>query len=72
MLAAAVAAAVALAAVAAAAATAVAVAVADDDDDDWLPVERQPYTKSPDRCWSVQRRNQLRLELDGGHHRRRG
>ena len=28
--------------------------------------------KSRARCWPVQRRNWLRLELDGGHHRRRG
>jgi len=70
-----------------AAAAAVAVAAADDDDnddddddDDWrrrahaagqrLPVGR--YTKSLDRCWSLQRRNRLRLELDWAHHRRCG
>ena len=43
-------------------------------DDDWqrLPVGRQPYTKSPERCRRLQRRNRLRLELDGAHHRRRG
>ena len=28
--------------------------------------------KSRARCWPVQRRDRLRLELDGGHHRRRG
>ena len=28
--------------------------------------------KSRARCWPVQRRSRLRLELDGGHHRRRG
>ena len=78
-------AAVALTPAAAAAAAAVAVATADDDDDDdddWrrrahaagqrLPVGRQPYTKIPERCWRLQRRNRLRLELDGAHHRRRG
>ena len=37
-----------------------------------LPVGRQPYTKSPEKCWRLQRRNRLRLELDGAHHRRRG
>jgi hypothetical protein len=28
--------------------------------------------KSRARCWPVQRRDRLRLELDGAHHRRRG